>query len=148
MSTEHELKCWPEFYDEVASGRKTFEIRQNDRGFEVGDVLLLNEFKPDTGYTGRSVRRLVTYATDWFQRPGWLVMAIQPVGETAETPDTKECTSCERLSEALRSVTHQNKELEERLARMDSLESHSAQQATASESETKGTPVAACREGQ
>ncbi|MCX7610250.1 MAG: DUF3850 domain-containing protein [Ignavibacterium sp.] len=37
----HKLKIYPEFFKEVCSGKKTFEIRKNDRGFQVGDILLL-----------------------------------------------------------------------------------------------------------
>jgi hypothetical protein len=59
----HVLKIWPEYFEAVASGAKTFEVRKNDRGFEVGDTLSLHEFEPgsDGGYTGRSVVRRVSY---------------------------------------------------------------------------------------
>lgn len=33
----HELKLLIHFCDDVAEGRKTFEIRENDRGFQAGD---------------------------------------------------------------------------------------------------------------
>lgn len=43
--TVHILKCESKFYSEVAEGRKTFEIRKNDRpqGFQLGDRLKLKE---------------------------------------------------------------------------------------------------------
>jgi YD repeat-containing protein len=44
---EHTLKCWPEFYDAIADGRKTFEARRNDRGFQTGDTLRLQRTKED-----------------------------------------------------------------------------------------------------
>lgn len=56
----HELKTWPESFEAVQSGAKTFELRRDDRGFAVGDRLLLREWTPD-GYTGRQCYRLVTY---------------------------------------------------------------------------------------
>lgn len=60
--TVHQLKTWPEHFDAVASGLKTFEIRKDDRGFEVGNILNLNEFDPRTmAYTGRMLVALVTY---------------------------------------------------------------------------------------
>ena len=37
----HELKLDTEFFDDVKSGKKNFEIRKNDRNFEVGDTLFL-----------------------------------------------------------------------------------------------------------
>lgn len=49
----HELKTWPEFFDAVASGAKTFEVRRDDRGFQVGDRLVLLRWQPsDRGYQG------------------------------------------------------------------------------------------------
>lgn len=57
---EHELKCWPQFFDAVVDGRKTFEFRRFDRGFEVGDVLKLREWEKGV-YSGREIKRKVTY---------------------------------------------------------------------------------------
>jgi len=58
----HELKIWPEYFRAVADGRKTFEVRRDDRGFAVGDVLKLREWEPvGNRYTGRRVIVEVTY---------------------------------------------------------------------------------------
>lgn len=75
---EHDLKCWPVYFQAVADKMKQFEIREvRDRNFGVGDVLLLREWEPTTErYTGRSCRRLVTYLTDFAQRPGHVVMSL------------------------------------------------------------------------
>ncbi len=72
--TTHELRTWPAAYAAVAEGRKTFEVRHNDRGFAVGDVLVLREWQPNTvmarvgiddgAYTGRALQRDVTYLID------------------------------------------------------------------------------------
>lgn len=43
----HELKIWPQFYRRVADGSKTFEIRDNDRGFQMGDTCELREYDPE-----------------------------------------------------------------------------------------------------
>jgi len=43
---EHVLKCWPESYDVIVSGRKTYEIRQDDRDYQVDDLLVLQKFEP------------------------------------------------------------------------------------------------------
>ena len=39
----HELKTEQKYFKEVVAGRKTFEMRVNDRDFNVGDFLALNE---------------------------------------------------------------------------------------------------------
>lgn len=79
----HKLKTWPEFFKAVAQDVKTFEIRENDRGFNVGDFLLLEEFDPThQEYTGATCFRLITYMTEWEQRQGFVVMAIKPVSIT------------------------------------------------------------------
>lgn len=43
----HQLKVIPPYFDEVASGRKTFEVRKNDRAYQRGDILELREWHPD-----------------------------------------------------------------------------------------------------
>lgn len=59
---QHELKTWPQFFAKILDGSKPFEIRKDDRGFKVGDELLLREWNPQTGeYTGRELSRVVTY---------------------------------------------------------------------------------------
>lgn len=73
----HILKTWPEYFEAVRQERKTFEIRENDRDFKVGDWLHLKEWCPDSkDYTARELLARVTYLTTWEQKPGYVVMAI------------------------------------------------------------------------
>jgi len=79
MATEHDLKVWPEFWDNLESGRKTFEIRIDDRGFVLGDTLLLREYRPvEKTYTGRKVRRTVTHLLrNWRGiQSGYVIMSL------------------------------------------------------------------------
>lgn len=48
----HEIKCEIEPYRAILAGRKTWEFRNNDRGYLVGDMVLLREFDGHA-YTGR-----------------------------------------------------------------------------------------------
>lgn len=58
----HELKCWPEYFEELAARNKMFELRKNDRDFKVGETLLIKEWNPKTeSYTGRFGRFVITY---------------------------------------------------------------------------------------
>jgi len=59
--TEHELKIWPQFYKLVVSGVKPFEIRKNDRDYQVGDVVLLREWEKEGGYTSKQSYWQITY---------------------------------------------------------------------------------------
>lgn len=40
----HELKLDTKYFDEVKDGNKNFEIRKNDRGYQIGDVLELKAY--------------------------------------------------------------------------------------------------------
>jgi len=48
VEMEHVLKTDPEVFEALVSGRKTYELRRDDRGFAVGDRLTLRE----TSHTG------------------------------------------------------------------------------------------------
>ena len=62
------MKSWPEFFEEILRGRKTHDLRRNDRDFREGDVLVLKEYDPRQGkYTGRSCNVEVTYITSQTQ---------------------------------------------------------------------------------
>lgn len=101
MSRTHELKTWPEPFAAVLAGTKRHEIRVDDRGFAVGDVLVLREWEPEPekdaygfryaekpwrklyeydGYTGRVLTVRVTYLTPggaWGLPAGLCVMSIE-----------------------------------------------------------------------
>ena len=58
----HELKTWPEYFQAVWDGNKTFELRKNDRDYQVGDKLILREWCPELNdYTGRKTTNFVSY---------------------------------------------------------------------------------------
>jgi hypothetical protein len=85
----HELKCWPVYFQDVRSGRKNFEVRENDRGFRVGDVLRLREWDPSRGYSGEEERRVVTYILEsgLFVAEGYVVLALaEPGRSTSDRP--------------------------------------------------------------
>lgn len=56
----HHLKLLQPYFDDVASGRKQFELRKNDRKFEVGHFLCLWEFA-NGEYNDRAILTSVPY---------------------------------------------------------------------------------------
>lgn len=80
----HFLKCWPEYFQAVRDEEKTFEIRKDDRGFKVGDYLILREFDPTIPgkeikkFTGRQEHAIIRYVLRGFEglAPGFVAMAI------------------------------------------------------------------------
>ena len=84
----HDLKCWRPFWEDVAEGYKSFEIRRNDRDYMTGDVLHLREWWDDRQeYTGREccVRvKYILYGSDQLAKvcglhQGYVAMGIEPV---------------------------------------------------------------------
>lgn len=59
--TVHHLKIKPEYLEAVASGKKTFELRRDDRGFKVGDILMLIKLDDKGNETDQVTRVRVTY---------------------------------------------------------------------------------------
>ena len=109
--TIHELKCWPEGFQALIDGRKPFEVRKDDRGFQVGDTLHLREYQPvsDT-YTGRETDVRVTYILHGvndgpIRFHTWMVvMGIEPLRADRPPPGPEHwvggggrCAQCGRM---------------------------------------------------
>lgn len=76
----HDLKIWPEYYQAILAGYKTFEARVNDRDFAVGDTLRLKEYNPVmNAFTGSSLEVKVTYLLDSpkFCAPGVVILGFR-----------------------------------------------------------------------
>ena len=102
----HELKIHPIQFEAVMTGKKHHEFRRDDRGFKVGDHLILREFMPCTicggsgrqwasgdkddcdctvtnnpkgVYSGRMVKRVITWITqcrEWGGSDGFVCLSI------------------------------------------------------------------------
>lgn len=80
MPKIHDLKILPAYFDDVTKGRKTFELRFDDRGYFEGDLLLLREWE-NGAYTGRRVVIKITYILKGFDglKDGWAVLGIKRI---------------------------------------------------------------------
>lgn len=60
--TRIEKKAWPEQFQAVLDGRKTFDLRLQEFEAQEGDVLLLREWDPEKKeYTGRSIEKIIGF---------------------------------------------------------------------------------------
>jgi Domain of unknown function (DUF3850) len=75
----HELKTLKPYFQDIYSGVKQFEVRLNDRNFQVNDLLGLEEFDGATQtYTGRYIIRRITYilSDPMFVKDGFVIMGL------------------------------------------------------------------------
>ena len=86
---QHELKIVASDYEDVISGKKSFELRKNDEGFKQGDILEMAEYT-NGEETGRIIKAEVTYMLQEYAglAEGYCIMAIKVMGIVSET-DTK-----------------------------------------------------------
>ena len=76
MSSNHDLRSWPEYFAPILSGEKSFDLRKHDRKFEVGDRIRFQEYEPDTNtYSGRECWRDIVYIFEGIGHQG----AIEPL---------------------------------------------------------------------
>lgn len=80
-ATYHELKIDLPFYDAVASGEKTFEVRFNDRGYQKGDTLALRAWRGTCYASDRpALFRKVAYVYSGLGiTPGYVVLGLGSV---------------------------------------------------------------------
>lgn len=61
--TTHRLKVFAKYADAIMSGAKTFEIRRNDRGYEVGDKIVFDVVTNEGYAVGAAARHPLNGAT-------------------------------------------------------------------------------------
>lgn len=87
--TVHNVKCWPNYFDAIERGDKTFDVRRDDRGYQRGDTLVLEKFDPKkNGYVYPthhlsakpfSIKKTISYVLTGGQfgiEPGYVVLAL------------------------------------------------------------------------
>lgn len=98
----HRLKLNTEYFDDVLTGKKNFEVRINDRDYRVGDELILWEWDPNAepAYVyiegqkkpkrvwpvNREVHRVITYILPggaYGLKPNYVVLGMEPVNHSS-----------------------------------------------------------------
>jgi len=76
----HKLKTVQPYFQDVLSGDKRFEVRYNDRNFQVGDRLLLEEYDPKTGsYSGAKLEYSICYILEDYLalKDGYVILGLR-----------------------------------------------------------------------
>lgn len=75
----HALKTAPSYFEESAAGIKSFEVRKNDRPYNVGDYAALNEWSGGN-YTGRCTLHKIVYilSNPEYCKEGYVVLGLEP----------------------------------------------------------------------
>ena len=88
---KHELKIDSTVFEVLACGKKTFELRKNDRDYKVGDILILRETRYNGAemalgnpleYTGREEVRLVSHillGPIYGLSDGWAILSLKHI---------------------------------------------------------------------
>lgn len=81
----HDVKLGATFFDDVKTGRKTFELRKNDRGYKEGDTIVLHEYK-NGATTGRTITKKIVYMLEDFTglEDGYCILGLGEVEETLQ----------------------------------------------------------------
>lgn len=62
--SHHLVRSWIHLFEAMLSGAKSHDLRFDDRGYRVGDVILYREYDVTKGaYTGRQQQVEITYIT-------------------------------------------------------------------------------------
>lgn len=75
----HALKTLPQFFEASAEGIKSFEVRKNNRPYQPGDYVALNEWNNE-GYTGRCTLQKIVYilSDTEYCKEGYVVLGLEP----------------------------------------------------------------------
>ncbi len=95
----HHLKSWSSNFQAILDGRKTFDIRENDRDYAVGELLLLREWHPEGAwrpnptfepgyYTDRSLTTTIVHMEQgrWGMPSHLAVLGLGIIKVPKETP--------------------------------------------------------------
>ena len=91
----HLLKILPGYYADITTGRKSFEVRENDKDFKLGDLLQFRHVSDEIIYPGVWI---ITYILRGGQHgidPSYVVLGISPfivsaVNDTRQTVSIKQ----------------------------------------------------------
>lgn len=81
----HEIKLLETFADAVLDGRKNFEVRENDRGYQRGDIVrftVVDKAGKRVEHPLETEQFVITYVlSGWGIRDGFVVFGISKISD-------------------------------------------------------------------
>ena len=80
--SEHRIKTWPNWFRLLFAGKKTADVRINDRNFKEGDTVVFEEWEPNNEqYTGETIRCTISHVLRIDKIPylgttGWVMLSL------------------------------------------------------------------------
>lgn len=75
----HELKIDLPYYEAAVEGRKPFEIRYNDRGYNAGDTITMTAFDGVHKLESKKIHGRILYVTAYMQQPNYVVFSYEQI---------------------------------------------------------------------
>lgn len=72
----HNIKVNKQEFEEIAKGHKSFIVTENNRGYKVGDNILIKEYSGKR-YTGRDITGQIRNISDSMQKEGNIVFSFR-----------------------------------------------------------------------
>jgi len=74
-------KTWPDAFEKILSGEKTFDARLANFDCKPGDILILEEYDPKLKkYTGRKIEKEITFVLNTKKQKFWSQSDISKTG--------------------------------------------------------------------
>ena len=76
----HELKIKPEYFLPVFDRRKNFELRKNDRDFQVGDIIVFRQFENGEyvdGFFAREITYVLKDCPEYGLQDGYCILGLE-----------------------------------------------------------------------
>lgn len=82
----HTLKAGEPAFSDLRTGKKTFEVRPADPGFQVGDLLMICQYV-NNNFTGYDIQRKVTYVESGCEglAAGYVVLGLEEYSQTVDS---------------------------------------------------------------
>jgi hypothetical protein len=74
--TCHNVKVNIKYFDAIVSGKKTFEIRFDDRNYQEGDFIVLHKTLSNGFVNGETVQKRIGFITDFEQKQCYIVFSL------------------------------------------------------------------------